>query len=219
MPAHKHADQTVEARKLTELIYRRHSVRAYTAEIIDEPRLKALLEVAVHAPTAMRREPWRFVVVQNRALLTKLSDRAKEIAMAHAAQHGNVLEEPGTPGDGVGSPFADPDFDIFHGAGTLVVICAEPTTEIMPGDARPQNAHTVADCWLAAANFMLAASADGLGTCCIGFALEALNDAGIRTELGMAAGTKAIAPIIVGVPKEVPFAQPRRSAVILRWIH
>ena len=43
-----------------------------------------LLDAAVHAPTAMHQEPWKFVVIQDRALLRRLSDRAKALAIAQA---------------------------------------------------------------------------------------------------------------------------------------
>ncbi len=56
-----------------DLIYRRRAVRAYQPNAIEERRLHALLEAAVHAPTAMHQEPWQFVVVQDRALLENKS--------------------------------------------------------------------------------------------------------------------------------------------------
>lgn len=45
----------------------------------------------------------------------------------------------------------------------------------------------VADCWLAAENLMLSACALGLGTCCIGSAIPALNSPEAKSELGISA--------------------------------
>jgi nitroreductase len=202
----------------TEVLYRRRAVRAYKADVIEEHRLRKLLDAAVHAPTARHQEPWQFAVVQNRELLKRISDRAKELARANAAHHGNVLKPPGSPGDGVASPLADPDFNIFYDAGTLVVICARLTPEFFSPDAWPAHSFVVADCWLAAENLMLAACADGLGTCCIGFAVQALNDPNIKAELGMPAGVEAFAPVIVGVPSGVTAPVPRKPPDVLRWI-
>ena len=169
------------------LIYRRHAVRAYKPDLVDEQRLRVLLDAAVHAPTAMHQEPWQFIVIQDRAVLKRLSDRAKSMASTESAHHGNLLKPPGAAGDGIGSPLADPHFNIFYDAGTLVVICARPTNDFV-----------AADCWLAAENFMLAAVADGLGTCCIGFAVAALNTPESKAELGLPADVHAFAPLIVG---------------------
>ena len=194
-------------RHALDVIYERRAVRAYKAEDVSEERLRALLEAAVHAPTAMHHEPWQFVIVQNRALLKRISDRAKEIATAQAAHHGNLLKRPGSAGDGMPSPMADPGFNIFYDAGTLVVICAAPTNDFV-----------VADCWLAAENLMLAARADGLGTCCIGFAVAALNTPEVKAELGIPSAVHAYAPIIVGVPQGDTTLVPRKPPVILKWI-
>jgi nitroreductase len=95
---------------LLDLIYRRRAVRAYKSDAIDERRIRALLDVAVHAPTAMHQEPWRFVVVQDRGVLHDLSDRAKEMATGEATSHGNLLKPRGAVGDGIVSPLADPEF-------------------------------------------------------------------------------------------------------------
>ncbi len=192
---------------LVDLIYRRRSVRSYKTDPIDEGQLRALLDAAVRAPTAMHEEPWRFIVVQNRAVLARLSDRAKGMARAEALRHGNVLKQPGSPGDGLASPFGDPAFNIFYDAGTLVVIGATPTGEFVS-----------ADCWLAAENLMLAACAEGLGTCCIGFALKALNEPETKAELGIPADIHAFAAIIVGVPTEDAPPTPRKPVVTLSWI-
>ena len=51
-----------------------------------------------------------------------------------------------------------------------------------------------ADCWLAAENLMLAATAKGLGTCCIGFAVGILNTEEVKRELGIPEDGAAVAP-------------------------
>lgn len=196
-----------ESHGTLDLIYRRRAVRAYKPDAVDEPLLRALLDAAVHAPTAMHQEPWLFVVVQNRALLERLSGRAKEMARRDARHHGNLLKPPGAAGDGIASLLADPEFNIFYDAGTLVVIGARETNEFV-----------AADCWLAAENFMLAASAVGLGTCCIGFAVAALNALEWKAELGIPVDVHAFAPIIVGVPRGDALPVPRKAPVVLNWI-
>jgi nitroreductase len=194
-------------RRELDLIYQRRAVRRYAPKVIDEQMLRSLLDAAVHAPTAMHHEPWRFVIVQNRALLRRLSDFAKVMITEESAHRGNLLKPPGAAGDGIPSPLADPAFNIFYDVGTLVVICAEPSSEF-----------AVADCWLAAENLMLAACADGLGTCCIGFAVPALNTPEWKAELGIPSNVHAFAPIIVGVPRGETHVVPRKPPVILNWI-
>lgn len=187
-------------RNVFEAILARRSVRAYAP---DEPGSKAintLLEAAVRAPTAMHEEPWAFVVIQDKQILKKLADRAKPI-FAKEVHHRNSQ---GTSHSF--EHFDRPDFDIFHGANTLIVICAKPLGPFV-----------VADCWLAAENLMLAACDMGLGSCVIGSSASVLNIRKVKTELGIPDDYAAIAPIIVGVPKEETAAASRKEPLILSW--
>jgi nitroreductase len=75
----------------------------------------------------------------------------------------------------------------------------------------------VEDCALAAENLMLAAFARGLGTCWIGFSQSYLNTPRGKEALGLPNGCAPVAPIIVGHPKGVTSAVPRRDPD-LRWL-
>jgi nitroreductase len=191
---------STQTHAVPELIYRRRAVRAYTPGILDESTIRALLGAAVQAPTAMHLEPWAFVVVQDRAVLKRLSDRAKVIA-GEAARHRDLISGSGA------SPLSDPAFNIFYDAGTLIVICA-----------RELGPFVEADCWLAAENLMLAACAMGLGTCCIGFAIPALRTPDVKQEFGIPPDVTAVAPIIVGRPRGDTHPVGRREPLVLRWV-
>lgn len=182
---------------IADVIAARRAVRSYAPVALDEATVRALLEAAVLAPTAMHLEPWAFVVVQDRALLRRLSDHAKELLRDPAVSHRGAHEL---------GMLADPGFNIFYDAGTLIVICG-----------RPLGSFVVADCWLAAENLMLAATSLGLGTCCIGFAVPVLNAPEVKRELGIPADVTAVAPIIVGVPKGETPATTRKRPEILTW--
>lgn len=177
----------------------RRSARSYVPERLDRNTLQTLLDAAVRAPTAMHGEPWRFLVVQDVHRLRGLSDIAKADFAAEAARlH---LERSGA------NMFSQPEFNVFYDAGTLVVICA-----------RTGNRFAVADCWLAAANLMLAAHAMGLGSCVIGSAASALNHADVKRELGIPDDTEAIAPIIVGRPRGETLPTARNAPQVLAWL-
>lgn len=183
-------------------IHRRRSVRSYLPQTVDRATLERILDAAVQAPTAMHGEPWAFAVVQDRDLLQRLSERAKALLLDHAAEAGT----PAAPGSEIHAMMSDPGFNIFYDVGTLVVICRSTASP-----------YADADCWLAAENLMLAAVAEGLGTCCIGLALGALELDESRRELGIPDAGAAVAAIIVGVPREVPPSSPRKPPQILCW--
>jgi nitroreductase len=189
-----------------DFIYRRHAVRAFRPERLDEKTIRTLLAAAVQAPTAMHLEPWAFAIVQDRATLKRYSDHAKAMLL-DATHHDLVRPSDASSTRGARSLLADPAFNIFYDAGTLIVICA-----------RPLGNFVTADCWLAAENLMLAAAALGLGTCCIGFAVPVMNTAEVKRELGIGADVTAVAPIIVGVPATAPVPPPRKTPEVLSWI-
>jgi nitroreductase len=187
-------------RNTFETILARRSVRSYAPNVLNRNTIQTLLEAAVRAPTAMNEEPWAFVIVQDRALLQHVSDLAKPIfveEVRHRKVHGNNYSF---------DHFSRPDFNIFYGADTLIVICAMPSSPFV-----------TADCWLAGENLMLAASAVGLGSCVIGSAVAALNIQKVKTELGIPEEYTAIAPIIVGVPVGDTPATTRKEPTILSW--
>ena len=55
------------------LIFGRRSIRVYSPGEIDEQTVICLLEAAMAAPSAMTKDPWRFVVVRERSTLSKLA--------------------------------------------------------------------------------------------------------------------------------------------------
>lgn len=182
-------------------IFTRRSVRTYTSQRLDKPTIRALLDAAVQAPTAMHVEPWKFVVVQEAAALKRISERAKGIwldRMKHAPQRDHDAR--------FVTMLSDPHFSIFYDATTLIVIGATVSGPYIAGD-----------CWLAAENLMLASCAMGLGTCCIGFAVPAMNAPETKADLGLAPDFEAIAAVIVGVPSGEVAAVTRKDPHVVCW--
>ena len=64
---------------------------------------------------------------------------------------------------------------------------------------------------------MLAAFAEGLGTCWIGFAQGYLNTSEGKTALGVPAAWVPVAPIVVGRPTAWPAPTPRKEPEIV-WV-
>lgn len=66
-------------------ILNRRSVREYTDEKITEEHLFQLLRAGMYAPSARNSQPWEFIVVRNRALLTQMSEFAPHWRMLKTA--------------------------------------------------------------------------------------------------------------------------------------
>jgi nitroreductase len=195
---------TLAPERVMDVIHQRRSVRAYEERQPSASLVRELLEAAVHAPTAMHREPWGFAIVQDRGLLKRWSNRAKAMLRAapEAVGWGSSALLHGTHP----AMLDDPAFNVFYDAGTLIVVCR-----------REDSPFADADCWLAAQNLMLAATARGLGSCCIGFAVRVLNTTEARRELGIPEQGAAVAPIIVGYARGSVAGVPRKAPDILSW--
>jgi nitroreductase len=54
-------------------IFERRSIRAYTSEPVSDQVVRKLLEAAMAAPSAAGCDPWRFVVVKKREMLSTIA--------------------------------------------------------------------------------------------------------------------------------------------------
>lgn len=55
-------------------IFHRASIRKYTEEMVEEEKIKKILEAAMSSPSAKNERPWEFYVVKNKKILEELSE-------------------------------------------------------------------------------------------------------------------------------------------------
>ena len=183
--------------ELMDAIRQRRAVRDFTSEAVAEGSLRRAIEAACWAPSATNEQPWLFTIVSNMDRLNSISEQAKTYMRLRAGKSMPLR---------LASQLSDPNFQIFHHAPALVVISTDSPT-----------VWAIEDCALAAENFMLAAHAEGLGTCWIGLAQEWLGTPEGRQSLNLASGCLPVAPIIVGHAKTKPVTVPRRQPQI-HWL-
>jgi nitroreductase len=68
-----------------ENICTRTSVRAYQDRPVEEKKVEQLLRAAMSAPTAVNKQPWAFVVINEKSKLTQLADSLPHAKMLHQA--------------------------------------------------------------------------------------------------------------------------------------
>lgn len=66
-------------------IMTRTSVRAYTSQPVEKATVDSLLHAAMAAPTAANKQPWRFVVIDDKAILDSISTNFETMKMASNA--------------------------------------------------------------------------------------------------------------------------------------
>ncbi len=68
-----------------EAIMTRSSVRAYTSQVVEEEKIETMLRAGMAAPTAGNKQPWQFVVINDREILDALPEVAAGMKMAPQA--------------------------------------------------------------------------------------------------------------------------------------
>lgn len=184
--------------ELHEAIDGRRSIRNYTDANVTPAVIDGLIRAAVQAPSAVNAQPWSFTVVRDRNLLDRISHEAKAhmlVTMPSFHQFAHLRLS-----------LVDPRFQIFHHAPVLIVISGPAA-----------GSWITEDCSMAAQNLMLAAYAQGLGTCWIGFAQAFLNTSAGRTLIDLPESALVVAPIIVGHPKAAAAPVPRLDPKV-HWL-
>lgn len=66
-------------------IMTRTSVRAYSERGVSEQQMDTLLKAAMAAPTAGNKQPWRFVVINDKKILKSIAEKFETMTMAEHA--------------------------------------------------------------------------------------------------------------------------------------
>lgn len=77
-----------EGMPVLDAIYTRASVRSYTDQPVEPEKIEQILRAGMSAPTARNQQPWAFVVVDDKEVMTQLADSlpyAKMLASAPVA--------------------------------------------------------------------------------------------------------------------------------------
>ena len=200
MPVDKqqvHADTNIFS-----VIKNRRATREYLPKQVSKELIRSLIEYSILAPSAMNLQPWSFVVIQNVKLLKEFSDEVKRQLFANS----DFSKESGEYGVNF---LDDPDFDVFHGASTLIVICAK--------EKMHKEFNTESDCFLAAENLMLAATGMGLATCPIGLATDFLCQQSLSKKFEIPEYFTPVLPIVVGYAGNHPIYIGRNPPII-KWV-
>ena len=169
----------------------RRSHRAYQADQLPEDVLSQILRAGLEAPSARNHQPWHYSVVQNPVLIQAVHDEAAA-----------VMGKGGSP------RFADPDFQMFYHAPTVIFLFGEK-----------EFGWTQVDCGIAVENMALAAEGLGVGSVILGlpkpaFMGEKADE--LRTRLGCPEGYDFVIALALGYATDTKEAHDLREEKISR---
>ena len=169
----------------------RRSHRAYRADQLPEDVLSAILRAGLEAPSARNHQPWHYSVVQNQELIQAVHDEAAA-----------VMGKGGSP------RFADPDFQMFYHAPTVIFLFGEK-----------EFGWTQVDCGIAVENMALAAEGLGVGSVILGLPKPAFTGAGadeLRARLKCPEGYDFVIALALGYATDTKEAHDLREEKISR---
>jgi nitroreductase/NAD-dependent dihydropyrimidine dehydrogenase PreA subunit len=210
---------------LVQLMRSRRSCRSFSDKQIESIILEDLVKIGITAPSGTNSQRWTFTILSNRSSLEKLGE-----ATGRFFQRINKMAEIGFlrffsklfMKDVLGKYYRE-YYDsikeglrewketgkdrLFHGAPAAILI------GMRPGASTPCE-----DALLATQNILLGAHAMGLGSCLIGFVVEAMKrDPTIKRLIGISREEHIYAVIALGYSKEQYVRPAGRKKIIPRY--
>ena len=183
-----------------ELLKKRRSIRNYEDKEISLEIINEILHDVCLAPSACNKQPWRFIVIEDKKMMKRISDENKK----------NLIYEIDNNPESRYKQFEkllrNPEYNVFYNAPCLIMIVGENNYKWF-----------YEDCALAVAYLMFSATNRELGTCWIGLGAH-IKDPKIKEEIGLTDNYEIVAPVIIGYPKEIPEVASRKDPVILKVI-
>ena len=210
---------------LVNLMGSRRSCRNFTDQPVDRPLIEDLIKIGITAPSGSNCQPWTFTILPDRESVDRLGRQVGDFF-----RRTNRMAEKRWLRRGlkwIGKPELDSYFHqhyatvkmgldawdhgerdlLFHGAGAVIVVAAENDASCPSEDAL-----------LATGNMLLAAHAMGLGTCLVGFVIEAMRrDRSIVRVLGIPDHETPYAVIALGWPDEIYRRVAGRKTAVVRY--
>ena len=183
-----------------ELLEKRRSIRDFEPKDVSIETINDIIKESCLAPSSGNRQEWRFIIINNREVLRRISDECKRNVRQE------IEEDPGTYMSRYKDVMKSERHNVFYNAPCLILILG------------PKDNHSLEiDCTLIASYVMFSSVTRGLGTCWIGMG-NYIRDSALLDEIGMAEEYKIVAPIILGYPKRILDPAPRKDPQILKVI-
>jgi nitroreductase len=205
---------------IEELIASRRSIRRFKPEAPDRAILERMLEMAILAPSASNKQPWRFFVVGDKAAITRMAS-AVQAAVDRIVPHvrAEFMEAFRAYGNYF-VRFQDAPIVIVPIFKELVVLSNLIDDQVSPDDrthiAAMEFNSGLISIGLALQNMMLFAHSIGVGTSCMTGPLLAADE--LRRELDVPESWRIAAVVPTGFPDEMPAPTTRKTIdAVVRW--
>lgn len=164
------------------LVKNRQSDRGYTNQPIAKDKLERIMEAARLSPSACNAQPWRFIVVDEPELKNKLADTTSStiLGMNHFTKQAPI-----------------------H----IVIVMEGANFTSNFGSLVKRKHFPLIDIGIAAEHICLAATAEGLGSCMIGW----FDEPAVKKLLNIPKDRRPVLIITLGYPDKAEIREKRRK--------
>jgi nitroreductase/NAD-dependent dihydropyrimidine dehydrogenase PreA subunit len=188
-------------------IMERRSVRNFKPDPVPEPLLRRVLEAGRFAPSGGNCQPWKFIVVTDKALIDEMNESIFNVlSMFHGAYTNDAMVKGLIPvyQQSLRSGLFDPRI-MLGGCGAIArkhapVFLDAPMVILMACDDRSIGGPQI-QAGICGQNMNLAAMSLGLGFCWIGFSQVIEMVPELKEKLGLADPWKINTAMVLGYPK------------------
>lgn len=178
----------------------RRSIRDFLNKPVPEEVIRKIIDAGRYAPSGFNLQPWRFVVIENKEMLERLSGFAKPVLLEKLAGRTDALAV------SYMERLEDRNYNIFYNAPALVLVLG-----------KKNNPLSDYDCTLCGGNIIHAAHSLGIGSCWIGNAGVIQQSEELMAELKIPVNYKVVVPIVLGYPRDAP-PTPEKREPSISWV-
>lgn len=189
-----------------ECIRARRSVRRFHREPPQPTEIRTLLNAARWAPSNHNRQAWRFIVVQDSSVISRICSTVEKRLEALLSATGHVLGDYGRQ--------VRENSTLFVNAPVVIIVLHRKPTAVSQAflkgvERREMVSGELISSAMAVQNMLLAAQAIGLGTCVLTGPLVAADE--IERLLEIPPAHELTCLVAVGYPDETPAPPPRKT--------
>ncbi len=199
-----------EWNEIEKAILTRRSVRNFKDKLVPESLIQRVLEAGRFAPSGGNCQPWRFIVITNKALIAEIDKTSKTLLAGFYRMYTNDASVKGLAAMVEGPPLNVSSYDprvMFGGFGTMA-----KHAELYPSMDAPVVILLLADnraigsadlnLGICGQNMNLVANSLGIKACWVGFIAGGVNfSQAIKKKLGIAEPWYAASSLVLGYPK------------------
>jgi len=189
-------------------MYERRSVRNFKDDPVPETLIRRVLEAGRFAPSGGNCQPWKFVVVTDKALIQEMDASVYAVLAGMHAMYKNdeqaktmlVPMYEARPSPGLYDPRVIQGGVASIAAAVLPPFLKAPVVILVACDERAIGGPQIA-AGICGQNMILAAKAIGLGACWIGFSQVIEMVPPLKAKLGLASPWVISTAVVLGYPK------------------